>query len=82
MWPMYKAENRRHYRSIDEARRDVFDYIERFHNPRMQQKLDAEDQKFLALTQLSVKRGRTPTESMSQRPQQAFRRQGVQDIVG
>jgi len=49
--------NRRHYRSIDEARSDVFDYIERFHNPRMQQRLDAEDQKFLALTQLSVKNG-------------------------
>ena len=56
---MLKRErvNRRHYRSIDEARGDVFDYIERFHNPRMQQRLDAEDQKFLALTQLSVKTG-------------------------
>jgi len=56
---MLKRErvNRRHYRTIDEARSDVFDYIERFHNPRMQQRLDAEDQKFLALTQLSTKTG-------------------------
>jgi putative transposase len=49
--------NRRHYRRIAEARSDVFDYIERFHNPRMQQRLDAEDQKFLALTQLSAEKG-------------------------
>ena len=56
---MLKRErvNRRHYRTTAEARSDVFDYIERFHNPRMQQRRDAEDQKFLALTQLSVKTG-------------------------
>lgn len=38
---MLKRErvNRRYYRRIDEARNDVFDYIERFHN-----------QKSLALT--------------------------------
>ena len=59
---MLKRErvNRRHYRSIDEARCDVFDYIERFHNPGMQQRLDAEDQRFSALTQLSVKTGWNP----------------------
>lgn len=56
---MLKRErvNRCHYRTTAEARSDVFDYIERFHNPRMQQRLDAQDQKFLALTQLSVKTG-------------------------
>ncbi len=56
---MFKREhvNRWHYRSIVEARADVFDYIERFHNPRMQQRLDIQDQKFLALTQLSAEKG-------------------------
>lgn len=53
--------NRRHYRSIAEARSDVFHYIERFHNPGMQQRLDAEDQKFLALTQLATKTELNPT---------------------
>lgn len=63
--------NRRHYRTINEAGTDVFDHIERFHNPRMQQRLDAEDQKFLALTQLSVKTGENPTDA--QRPKSAAR---------
>ena len=56
---MIKRErvNRRHFRTTTEAVSDVFDYIECFHNPRMQQRLDAEDQKFLALAQLSVKTG-------------------------
>lgn len=49
--------NRRHYRTPAEARSDVFDYIERFHNPRMQRRLDKQDQKFIALTQLSAKTG-------------------------
>ena len=49
--------HRRHYRTIVEARSDVFDYLERFHNPRMHQRLDAQDQKFLALTQLTTKTG-------------------------
>jgi putative transposase len=35
----------------------VFDYIERFHNPRMQRRIDAQDQKFYALTQQSAKTG-------------------------
>jgi putative transposase len=29
-----ERDNRRQYRSRDEARADVFDYIERFYNPR------------------------------------------------
>ena len=33
------------YRSM---RSDVLDYIERFHNPRMQRRLDSRDQKFIA----------------------------------
>ena len=49
--------NRRRYRTRDEARSDVFDYIECFHNPRMQRRLDARDQEYVALTQLSAKTG-------------------------
>lgn len=49
--------NRRHYQSRTQAQSDVFDYIERFHNPRMQRRLDSRDQKFIALTQLSAETG-------------------------
>jgi putative transposase len=35
--------HRREYRTLDEARSDVFDYIERFHNPRMRQRLARQD---------------------------------------
>lgn len=56
---MFKREriNRRRYRTLAEARADVFDYIERFHNPRMQRRLDAQDEAFRLLTQPSVKMG-------------------------
>ena len=49
--------HRRHYLSLADARSDVFDYIERFHNPRMQRRLDAQDQKLYVLTQPSTKTG-------------------------
>jgi len=57
---MLKRErvNRRRYRTLAEARADVFDYIERFHNPRIQRRLDALDQQFKnVLTQPSVELG-------------------------
>ena len=56
---MLKRErvNRRRYATLAEARADLFDYIERFHNPRMQRRLDAQDQAFKTLTQPSVKTG-------------------------
>ena len=47
----------RRYRTRNEARRDVFDYIERFHNPRMRRRVAAQDQKFLALFQPSAETG-------------------------
>ena len=40
--------NHRNYRTLDEARADLFDYIERFHNPRMRQRLARRDQAFQA----------------------------------
>ena len=49
--------HRRRYLTLTEARADVFDYIERFHNPRMQRRLDARDQGFRLLTQPSVQTG-------------------------
>lgn len=56
---MIKREriHRRRYLTLADARSDVFDYIERFHNPRMQRRIDVQDQKFAALTQPSVKTG-------------------------
>ena len=41
--------NYRKYRTRDEARSDIFDYIERFHNPRMQRRLAQQDQQFSAI---------------------------------
>lgn len=45
---MLKRErvNHRSYRTRDEARADLFDYIERFHNPRMRRRVAEQDQKF------------------------------------
>lgn len=56
---MLKRErvNRRRYRTVADARADVFDYIERFHNPRMQRRLDSLTQGESDLTQLSAKTG-------------------------
>lgn len=49
--------NRRRYRTVAEARGDVFDYIERFHNPRMERRLDVLTRGQSDLTQLSAKTG-------------------------
>ena len=58
-WGLLKRERiyRRRYLTVADARDDVFDYIERFHNPRMQRRLDAQDQAFRLLTQPSVQTG-------------------------
>jgi len=49
--------NRRQYLTRAEARADIFDYIERFHNPRKRQQLEMRQQKELLLTQPSVEMG-------------------------
>ena len=49
--------NRRHYCTRAEARADIFDYIERFHNPRRKRRLEVTKRKNLSLTQLSVETG-------------------------
>ena len=54
---MLKRErvNRRRYLTVADARSDVFDYIERFHNPRIQRRLDSLDRGISTLTQPSAK---------------------------
>lgn len=56
---MLKREriNHRRYRTRDVARADVFDYIERFHNPRMRRRVARQDQYFSAVFKPSVKTG-------------------------
>ena len=49
--------NRRIYQTRAEARADVFDYIERFHNPRRRRRLEAARQNESLLTQPSVETG-------------------------
>ena len=44
----------RSYRTRDEARADVFDYIERFHNPRMRRRVAQQDLKFTSFLKPSV----------------------------
>lgn len=56
---MLKREriNHRRYRTQDEIRAEIFDYIERFHNPRMRRRVARQDQKFSALFKPSVVAG-------------------------
>jgi putative transposase len=56
---MLKREriNRRRYLTIGDARADVFDYIERFHNPRIQRRLDSRDRGVSTLSQPSARTG-------------------------
>ncbi|MGV8675452.1 IS3 family transposase [Pseudomonas aeruginosa] len=46
-----------HYQTLDAARRDVFEYIERFHNPRMRRRTARQDLGFSALLKTSVETG-------------------------
>jgi putative transposase len=46
--------NRQHYRSRAEARADIFDYIERCHNPRQRRRLEMQQREQVLLTQPSV----------------------------
>jgi putative transposase len=49
--------NRRKYQSRAEARTDVFDYIERFHNPRRARKTEQRTNENAGLIQPSVEKG-------------------------
>jgi putative transposase len=49
--------NRRQYRTRAEARADIFDYIERWHNPRQRRRLAFQREAEKLLTQLSVETG-------------------------
>ena len=50
--------NRCQYQTRSEARADIFDYIERFYNPRKRRQLEMRKQKDSLLTQPSVKSGK------------------------
>ena len=56
---MMKRErtNRRTYRTLDVAKADLFDYIERFHNPRMRRRVAKQDLKFSGSSKPSVETG-------------------------
>jgi len=57
---MLKLESvhRRRYQTVAEARTDVFDYIERFYNPRIDQRMATEDRKYpLTCSQPSAETG-------------------------
>lgn len=47
----------RKYRTRNEARADLFDYLERFHNPRMRRRVARRDREFSVLTKPSVETG-------------------------
>jgi putative transposase len=49
--------NRRQYRTRAEARADLFDYIERWHNPRQRRRLELQQHGEKLLTQPSVETG-------------------------
>ncbi len=49
--------NYRQYRTRDKARTDLFDYLERFRNPRMRRRVARQDRRFSAPTQPSVEIG-------------------------
>ena len=63
-----ERDNRRKYRTRSEAGADVFDCIERFHNPGRRRQLEAAKQNDLPLTHRPLKRGKTrrmsPVEQM------------------
>ena len=59
---MLKREriHRHRYPTLDAAKADVFDYIERFNNPRLRRRVAKRDQQFSSLSQSSVKIGQNP----------------------
>lgn len=56
---------RMRYPTLDSAKADLFDSIERFHNPRMRRRVARHDMKFSTVFKPSVKWGRTPLHDCS-----------------
>ncbi len=56
---MHKREriNRMYYPMLDSAKTDLFDYIERFPDPRMKKRVDRRDLKFSVVFKPSVEPG-------------------------
>ena len=61
---MLKREriHRHQYPTLSAAKADVFDYIERFHNPRMRRRVAKRDQQFPPPTTPSVNPGYNPSK--------------------
>jgi putative transposase len=51
--------NRRQYQTPAEARADVIEYIERFHNPRRARRADQREKDEVALVKLSLEKGKS-----------------------
>lgn len=72
------------YRTCDEARADLFDYLERFHNPRMRRRVARQDRRFSVLAQPFVEMGWNPV-SLSKKKSKgriaAARAGGPRDLV-
>jgi putative transposase len=49
--------NRESYPTLDSAKADVFNYIERFHNPRMRRRVAKRDMEYAALIKSFVETG-------------------------
>ena len=49
--------SRMKYQTRDEAKSDLFDYLERFHNPRMRRRVERRDREFQALIKPSAETG-------------------------
>jgi putative transposase len=56
---MLKRErtNHKRYRTLGMAKVDIFNYIERFHNPRMRRRVAKRDQEFMNVLEPSVETG-------------------------
>ena len=56
---MLKRErvNHKKYRTLDMAKADIFNYIERFHKPRMQRRVAKDDLEFSVVLEPSVETG-------------------------
>ena len=53
------------YATLDAAKADLFDYMERFHNPRMRRRVAIQDQRLLAVSQPSMEMGWNPSSRPS-----------------
>ena len=56
--------NRKRYRTLDIAKADIFDYIERFHNRRMRRRIAKSDLAYSAVLKPPVETGYNPLDDL------------------